>query len=166
MVTKERFAKGLTLEQYLDQMSMNRDRFDRAFDGVTVQPTDEAMLRRLGPVRHALVITEDWCGTALSSVPVLARLVAGRPEIEVRVFLRDANLDLMDQYLNRGIFKSIPVFVFFDRDMKEVARFIERPPKITEYMEQKQLELRRQLRAQHGAEWQRSAAEEIRALLG
>jgi hypothetical protein len=33
-------------------------------------------------------------------------------------------------------------------------------------VEQKQLELRRQLRAQHGAEWQRAAAEEIRSLLG
>jgi hypothetical protein len=47
-----------------------------------------------------------------------------------------------------------------------VARFIERPPKITEYMEQKQLELRRQMRAQHGPEWQQTAAEEIRTLLG
>jgi hypothetical protein len=50
--------------------------------------------------------------------------------------------------------------------MKEVACFIERPPKITEYMEQKQLELRRQMRAQHGPEWQRTAVEEIRTLLG
>jgi hypothetical protein len=72
----------------------------------------------------------------------------------------------MDQYLNRGIFKSIPVFVFFDEDMKEVARFIERPAKITEYMEQKQLELRRQLRAEHGEEWRRAAADEIQSLLG
>ena len=84
----------------------------------------------------------------------------------MRVFLRDQNPDLMDQYLNRGIFRSIPVFVFFDDHMTEIARFIERPPKITEYMEQKQLELRRQLRAQHGAEWQRAAAEEIRTILG
>jgi hypothetical protein len=33
-------------------------------------------------------------------------------------------------------------------------------------MEQKQLELRRQLRAEHAAEWQRAAVEEIRSLLG
>jgi hypothetical protein len=68
--------------------------------------------------------------------------------------------------LNRGIFKSIPVFVFFDGAMKEVARFVERPPRITEYMEQKQLELRRALRAEHGEEWRRAAADEIRSLLG
>jgi hypothetical protein len=93
-------------------------------------------------------------------------MVEGAPNVEMRVFLRDQNPDLMDQYLNRGLYRSIPVFVFFDEDMKETARFVERPPKVTEYMEQKQLELRRQLRAQHGDEWRRSAAEEIRALLG
>ena len=48
-------------------------------------------------------------------------MVEGLPNVEMRVFLRDQNPDLMDQYLNRGIFKSIPVFVFFDGDMKEVA---------------------------------------------
>jgi hypothetical protein len=84
----------------------------------------------------------------------------------MRVFLRDQNPDLMDQYLNRGLYRSIPVFVFFDDHMQELARFVERPPRITEFVEQKQLELRRQLRAQHGAEWQRAAAEEIRSLLG
>ncbi len=78
--------------------------------------------------RNVLVITEDWCGTALSSVPVLARLVAGRPEIEVRVFLRDANLDLMDQYLKDGKYRSIPVIVVFDADMKERGRVLERTP--------------------------------------
>ena len=46
----------------------------------------------------------------------------------MRVFLRDKNPDLMDQYLNQGMFRSIPVFAFFDEDMNEVARFVERPP--------------------------------------
>ena len=81
------------------------------------------------------------------------------------MFLRDRNPDLMAQYLNRGVFKSIPVFVFFDAEMKELARFVERPPRITELIEQKQLELRRALRAEHAAEWRQAAAEEIRALL-
>jgi hypothetical protein len=35
VATKERFAQGMTLQQYLDQMSMNRDRFARALDAVT-----------------------------------------------------------------------------------------------------------------------------------
>ena len=128
MVTKERFAQGLTLSQYLDQMSMNRDRFVRALDGITVQPTDEQMLSRLGGARHVLVITEDWCGTSLAYVPRVAKLLQGHPDIELRFFLRDENPDLMDQYLKRGLYRSIPVFAFFDADMNELARFMEVPP--------------------------------------
>ena len=38
MITKERFAEGLTLPEYLDQMRMNRERFLRAFDAATIEP--------------------------------------------------------------------------------------------------------------------------------
>jgi hypothetical protein len=34
----------------------------------------------------------------------------------------------MDQYLKKGLYRSIPVFVFFDEHMTEVARFIESRP--------------------------------------
>jgi hypothetical protein len=166
MVTKQRFAQGMTFQQYLDQMTTNKDKFLETLAATHVAPQDRALFTDRREKLNVLVLTEDWCGDALTNFPVLARMVEGAQNVEMRVFLRDQSPDLMDQYLNRGIFRSIPVFVFFDADMKEVARFVERPPKITEYMEQKQLELRRQLRAQHGDEWRRSAAEEIRALLG
>jgi hypothetical protein len=166
MVTKQRFAQGMTFQQYLDQMTANKDKFLETLAATHVAPQDRALFTDRREKLNVLVLTEDWCGDALTNFPVLARMVEGAQNVEMRVFLRDQSPDLMDQYLNRGIFRSIPVFVFFDADMKEVARFVERPPKITEYMEQKQLELRRQLRAQHGDEWRRSAAEEIRALLG
>jgi hypothetical protein len=166
MVTRQRFAQGMTFQQYLDQMTTNKDKFLETMAATHVTPQDRAVFADRGEKLNVLVLTEDWCGDALTNFPVLARMVEGAPNVEMRVFLRDQNPDLMDQYLNRGLFRSIPVFVFFDADMKEVARFVERPPKITEYMDQKQLERRRQLRAQHGDEWRRSAAEEIRALLG
>jgi len=34
---------------------------------------------------------------------------------------------VMDQFLKRGLYRSIPVFAFFDDDMHELARFIEQP---------------------------------------
>jgi thioredoxin family protein len=166
MVTERRFVQGMTFQEYLGQMTTNKDKFTEALAAARVTPEERAMFAGRHEKLNILVLTEDWCGDALTNFPVLARMVEGSPNVEMRVFLRDRNPDLMDQYLNRGLFRSIPVFVFFDGDMKEVARFIERPPKITELMEQKQLELRRQLRAEHAAEWQRAAVEEIRSLLG
>ena len=127
MITKERFAEGLTLSQYLEQMRMNRDRFVRAFEAATVRPEETRVLERLGKAAKLLVITEDWCGTSLAYVPGVAKLVASRPDIEMRIFLRDENPDVMDQFLKRGLYRSIPVFAFFDEDMNELARFIEQP---------------------------------------
>jgi thioredoxin family protein len=63
----------------------------------------------------------------------------------VRIFLRDQHPDLMDLYLNKGQFRSIPVFVFFDDQFKEIGRFIERPDSVTE----RRARARQELFAQH-----------------
>jgi hypothetical protein len=127
-VTKERFAQGMTVGQYIDQMATNRERFLAAFDAVAITAADAQVLERFAATRRILVITEDWCGAAIASLPFVAKLAEGMPGIETRIFLRDANPDLMDQYLKNGLYRSIPVFVFFDEHMNELARFIERRP--------------------------------------
>jgi thiol-disulfide isomerase/thioredoxin len=128
MVTKERFVQGMTLREYVDHMSINRERFVEALEETTIEPEDKQLLDRMGAVRNVMVISEDWCGTCLAHVPFVAKLVEERPDIELRLFPRDANPDLMDQYLKKGLYRSIPVFAFFDEHMNEVARFIERRP--------------------------------------
>jgi hypothetical protein len=128
LVTKERFAQGLTLQQYVDQMGMNRERFVRALGAITITAADRQVLERRGRPRRVLVITEDWCGTSLMHVPFVAKLIEETPGVDLRVFLRDQNPDLMDQYLKKGLYRSIPVIVFFDDAMHELARFIEERP--------------------------------------
>lgn len=128
MLTKERFAQGLTLEQYVEGMSMNRERFLHALDMATVTEDDTRLLEGFGPRPKLLVITEDWCGTSLAYVPRVAKLAGQHPGVEMRIFLRDDNPDVMNQFLKRGVHRSIPVFVFFDEEMTELARFIECAP--------------------------------------
>lgn len=130
MVSRERFGRGMTVQEYLGQMTMGKGRFVQVLEGLgAVGGVKE------GRVRNVLVITEDWCGTALASFPALVRLVEGRPDVQVRVFLRDENPDLMDQFLKDGKYRSIPVIVFFDAAMNEVARFTERTPAGTDVVE-------------------------------
>ena len=127
-MTKERFAQGMTPRQYLDQMTMNKERFHAVLTTTTIRPEDVALLERLGGARHVLVITEDWCGASIASVPFVFKLGEHVPGLDIRVFLRDENPDLMDQYLKNGVYRSIPVVAFFDGQMQELARFIERRP--------------------------------------
>ena len=125
MVTAERFAQGLTLPEYVAQMRTNRETFSRLLAEAPVPPADREALAALGRKIRILVITEDWCPDSLRTIPVLARLVDGLPHVEMRLFLRDANPDVMDQYLKRGKFRAIPVFALFDEEMNEVGRMIE-----------------------------------------
>jgi hypothetical protein len=128
VVTKERFEQGLTLQQYVDHMSVNRERFVEALEETTLEPEDTRVLEKLNGARRVLVISEDWCGTCLAHVPYVAKLIEGNPNIEMRLFPRDANLDLMDQFLKKDRYRSIPVFAFFDEHMNELARFLECRP--------------------------------------
>ena len=80
---------------------------------------------RLGAGWKLLVISEDWCGDASNTVPVVARL-GEIPGFEVRVVKRDENAELMDAYLTSGS-RSIPLVVVLGPDFAPVGRWGPRP---------------------------------------
>jgi hypothetical protein len=47
----------------------------------------------------------------------------------------------MQSYLNKGQFKSIPVFVFFDESFRELGHWIERPASVTELRAHRRAEI-------------------------
>lgn len=73
-----------------------------------------------------LVITEDWCGDSAQNVPYIFRIAELNPRINFRIILRDANLELMDQYLTNGT-RSIPKLIIFDHQDNEILRWGPRP---------------------------------------
>jgi hypothetical protein len=136
-VTRERFEQGMTYDQFKDQMTRNRERFEANERRLELDPGDLAAFRGLPRMLDVLVLAEDWCGDVIDNLPILGRLAKESGKLDLRVFLRDQNADLMDQYLNRGTFRSIPVFAFFDAPFAEVGRFIERPDSVTERRRQR-----------------------------
>jgi len=130
-VSQERFNQGLTYEEYRAQMTRNQERFIAIEESVTFQDEDLAYFANLKEPVNLLVIAEDWCGDVIANLPVAGKLAEKSGKINLRVFLRDQNLDLMDQYLKEGQFRSIPVFVFFDHNFNELGHWIERPVKMT-----------------------------------
>jgi hypothetical protein len=140
-VTRERFESGMTYEAYKAQMTRNAERFQANERGLELDDDDLASFQRLSRPLNVLVLAEDWCGDVIANVPIIGRIAADSGKLNLRVFLRDQNPDIMDQYLNRGEFRSIPVFVFFDDDFNEVGRFVERPDIVTELRARKRGEI-------------------------
>jgi hypothetical protein len=131
----------MTYDQYKAQMTRNRDRFDAAEAAFKPTVEEVAAFRGLAKPVNVLAIGEDWCGDVIANLPILGRLGELSGKLNVRVFLRDQNLDVTDQYLNRGQFRSIPIMVFFDDNFNELGRFIERPDSVTDLRAQKRSEI-------------------------
>ena len=73
-----------------------------------------------------VAIAEAWCGDVYRELPTIAR-IADATGIGLRVFLRDENPDVMDEFLsNEGRSRAIPVFIFFTGEMRYIAHFTER----------------------------------------
>lgn len=131
-VTRERFEQGMSYVDYKAQMTRNRERLEENERLVDFAPEDVAYFHSLTAPVHLLVLGEDWCGDVINNLPVIARLAQASDKINVRIFLRDQNLDIMDQYLKEEKYRSIPVVVAFDEDFRELGYWIERPSEISE----------------------------------
>lgn len=130
-VTRERFEQGMTYAAYKDQMTRNREQLAANERTFALSAAELAFFSELPHTLDVLVLTEDWCGDALANLPVLARLAEASGKLNLRIFLRDQNLDLSDQFLKDGMHRSIPVFAFFDDNFRELGCWIERPAVIS-----------------------------------
>ena len=124
-LTKAQFQGGMTIQQYIDQIKVNKDPFVEIYNSVQVPQATIAFFDGLAQPLNLAVITADWCGDAVSTTPVILRLAESSPNIEVQVFNRDDDVPLADTFLPEHRAGTVPIFVAFDGEMNEVARFIE-----------------------------------------
>jgi hypothetical protein len=62
-----------------------------------------------------LVLTEGWCGDAAQNLPILNKIASDTANIDLKIVLRDENLDLMDLFLTNGG-RNIPKLIALDKD--------------------------------------------------
>jgi hypothetical protein len=131
-ISRERFEQGLTPEQFIERMEVNKERF---VDNIQANSFsfDDRQFFNDHPVSIA-ALGEDWCTDVIHFLPVVIKLAEEVPSVELRLFERDENLDIMDQYLKEGKFQSIPTFIVMDRDWNELGHYNERPDTVTKMM--------------------------------
>ena len=119
---------ALTFEQFVAQA---RPEHRLLWDGVYRHAKSPAWAADAvnGRTLHLLAISEDWCVDTSSTIPTLARVAESVPGVDLRLILRDANLDIMDRYLTNGA-RSIPVVIVLDGDFNEVGRWGPRPSEL------------------------------------
>jgi hypothetical protein len=148
-VTREQFQAGMTYDAYKQQMTRNREQLESNERTLQLQEDDLNAFKSLPRSLNVLALGEDWCGDVIANLPILGRIANDSGKLNVRVLLRDTEPGntVMSQYLNRGEFRSIPVFVFLDDDLNDHGHWIERPDSVTKRREEE----RRKLYASHPA---------------
>jgi hypothetical protein len=140
-MTKERFARGLTYDGYKAAMTRNRERVEDNEKKVVLDADTVRFFKALPQPINVVVLAEDWCGDVIANLPVLGTLAKTVGTLDVRIFYRDQNLDLINRWLNQGKYQSIPVFAFFDQDFRELGHWIERPASVTELRARRRTEI-------------------------
>jgi hypothetical protein len=134
-VTPERYAQGITWQQWMESIDRNQDQFAYNYEAHELDPDHVAAIKALmaksnGPAK-CLALGEPWCTDVVRGLPVMARL-AEATGLDLRIFFRDQNLDIMNEFLYKGEFQSIPVLVFYTRDHKYIGHWIEKAKLVRE----------------------------------
>jgi hypothetical protein len=126
MALRDRFRRAATIEELIATVTKNVELWAAMWRHARV---DDAYVRRVSslPGRwHLLVLSEDWCGDAVNTVPIVARLAERCPNLDLRVLARDENPDIMDAHLT-GSSRSIPVIIVLDGAFEERGWWGPRP---------------------------------------
>ncbi len=124
-ITQQKFEQGMTTQQYMDQIKVNKDPFVAIYEAVQVPADSAALFSGLSEPLNLAVFTADWCGDAMSTTPSILRLAESTDGLVVNVFNRDEELELSNTFLPEERAGTVPIFVVCDSDMNEVARFVE-----------------------------------------
>ncbi len=124
-LTVEKFNQGMSTQEYIDQIKVNKQPFLDIYHAVKVPQETKAAFDGLAEPLRLAVFTADWCGDAVSTTPTILRLAESTSNLSVKVFNRDEELPLTDSFLPENRAGTVPVFVVFDSSMNEVARFVE-----------------------------------------
>ncbi len=120
-------STGPNQTEALTHYSMLNDRrMDRLDKKISISESTKTVLSELTQKQTWLVLTEGWCGDAAQNLPVIHKMAAISDHIELKLVLRDENLELMDLFLTNGG-RAIPKLIALDENLEVLFTWGARP---------------------------------------
>jgi hypothetical protein len=134
--TAEDWDAAVSWEDYLAAVEEKADVWRSAWRRAAITDADRQRLESLPGPRRVLVLSEDWCGDAARSVPVIVRAVRAAPGCELRVIDIESRPGLMEAHLSRNA-RAIPVAVVQDADGNDLGWWGPRPAALQTILREK-----------------------------
>ena len=124
-LSADKFSEALATQDYIEQMKVNKAPFEAIYESIEIPGEVQEFFDGLSEPVNLAVFHAEWCGDAVSTTPAILRLAESSSKINVGVFNRDEEVDLTNTFVPEHRANTVPVFVVLNRDMEEIARFIE-----------------------------------------
>ena len=125
-VSEERFTNNPDKnDDHQDYYELGLQRMNRTLKTFKV---DEAQFENLKSKKFngkILIISEPWCGDASATVPAVSKFFEAAGN-EVKIFLRDSDHSLINQFLSNGT-QSIPIIIVLDENFNVISHWGPRP---------------------------------------
>lgn len=99
--------------EYKPYYELGIQRMDRTLKKMVIDEAQKDQLKSKNFNGKILIISEAWCGDASATVPALVKFFEGHNE--VKIFLRDSDKSLINQFQTNGT-ESIPKVIILDQD--------------------------------------------------
>ena len=152
MNLRERFLTAPEFSQYAAAAQKNADLWQGIYRTAQIPGDLLERASQLSASWHLLVLSEDWCGDAVNTIPMLAKFVEQVPSLDLRLLPRDQNLDLMDVHLSHGT-RSIPVVIALDEEFSERGWWGPRPSSLQRWVRTEGLLLPKEDRYRRTRTW-------------
>lgn len=146
---KEYWQKAISFEEYLnvtekrihdpnpnddhnEYYELGMTRMHRTLKTYKRDEADVETLKTKNFNGKILIISEPWCGDASATVPVVSKFFEGFNE--VKIFLRDDDHSLIDQFLTNGA-QAIPKIIILNEDFEVLHAWGPRPAYGTELLQ-------------------------------
>ena len=114
-VAEERFHNNPdNNDEHQEYYELGLTRTNRTLKTYKVDEDQLAILKSKNFQGKILIISEPWCGDASATVPAVSKFFEAAGN-EVKIFLRDADPTLIDQFLTDGS-QSIPKVLILNED--------------------------------------------------
>lgn len=113
-LAQKRGTTGIDQKESLIEYTQLNDRRMKRWDKtIKIPEVVEQKVKALDTKILWVVLTESWCGDASPSLPVMNRLAEMTPNLDLKIILRDENIELMNRFLTDGA-QSIPKLISLD----------------------------------------------------
>ncbi len=118
-------------ESLADFTKLNNKRMKRWDKTIKISEQAKEKISSFNKNTTWLIITESWCGDAAHVIPVINKVAELNPNINIKLVLRDDNLELMDMFLTNGGRAIAKVIMLNDETGEVISTYGPRPTEAT-----------------------------------